>query len=133
MTMNQSRYGLVAVFGAGLILQLGGFFLARRRMWPEDFNGLLVKLLEVYSAQFGLVLGGIFAQTKARMSHASSGLCWTALILASLWNLLLVAGSLAFCFAQQDSATDLMKYFDTIGSGSAFLVAGVIAFFFGKA
>jgi len=132
MTMNRARYGLMGIFAASLVIQLTCFFVVRGRMWPEDFNGLILKLLEIYSAQLGLVLGGIFSQINNPRSDPPAAICWTAMTLVTLWNLLLVGRSMSFSVAQQDSATDLIKYFDTVGSGSAFLVAGAVAFFFGK-
>ena len=58
--------------------------------------------------------------------------CWTELTLVTLWNLLIVGRSISFSFAQQDHSTERMKYFDTVGSGNALLIAGAIAIFFGK-
>jgi hypothetical protein len=48
------------------------------------------------------------------------------------WNFLLLWRSLAFTFAQKDSATELMKYLDGVASASSFLVTGGLAFFFAK-
>jgi hypothetical protein len=132
MSMNHARFGLMGVFLISLMVQLGAFFLARGRMWPEEFQGLILKVLAIYSVQLGVVLGGIFAQPRTALADPPRGLAWSALLLAGLWNLLLVARSISFSFATEDSATDLMKYIDAIGSGGAFLVAGVLAFFFGK-
>jgi hypothetical protein len=132
MSMNQARFGLMGVFLVSLILQLGAFFLVRGRMWPEEFQGLVLKVLAVYSVQLGVVLGGIFAQPRTPLADPPRGLAWSALLLTALWNMLLVVRSISFSLAAEDSATDLMKYVDAIGSGSAFLVAGVLVFFFGK-
>lgn len=132
MSMNQARFGLMGIFVAGLILQIGAFFVVRNKMWPEDFLSLLLKLLGVYSVQLGVVLGGIFAQRGARLADPPAGLAWSALALAALWNLLLVGRSISFSIAAEDSVGDLIKYLDTIASGGSFLVAGVVTFFFGK-
>jgi hypothetical protein len=132
MSMNQARFGLMGIFLACLVLQIGAYFLVRGKMWPEEFLSLLLKLLGIYSVQLGVVLGGIFAQPKAPLAKPPSGLAWTALGLAALWNLLLVWRSISFSLAPSDNVADLTKYLDTISAGSSFLVAGVVAFFFGK-
>lgn len=130
--MNQTRFGLMAIFLGSLVLQLGAFLIIRGKMWPEDLLALVLKLFGIYSVQLGVVLGGIFAQPRATQANPPAGLAWTALVLTALWNLLLVWRSISFSVAPQDSVGDLIKYLDTIASGSSFLVAGVIAFFFGK-
>jgi hypothetical protein len=54
------------------------------------------------------------------------------MVLAVLWNLLLIARFLAFCFAERDSVGALVQYLDSVATSSSFLVAGVVVFFFGK-
>lgn len=130
--MNQARYGLMGVFCAGLMLQLGALFHVRNAMWPEEFQTVLLRILGIYSAQLGIVLGAIFARPKAPSSNPPAGLAWTALALALFWNLLLAWRTIAFSVSEQDSTTDLIEYFDSIAAGSSFLVAGALAFFFGK-
>jgi hypothetical protein len=131
--MNQARFGLMGLFIASLVLQVGTIFHVRGRVWPEEFQALLLKIFAIYSVQLGVVLGGIFAQPKTQLANPPRALAWSALLLTAVWNILLVARTISFSFATQDSASDLMKYFDAIGSGSSFLVAGVLVFFFGKA
>ena len=122
----------MSIFLASLILQLGAFLAIRSKMWPEDLLNLVLKLLGIYSVQLSVVLAGIFAQPRAGLADPPAGLAWTALLLTTLWNLLLVWRSVSFSVAAQDSVGDLIKYIDTVASASSFLVAGVIAFFFGK-
>ena len=133
MNLIRIRYALIWIFIIFLAVQLGCLFTARGRMWPEEFTSIVQKLLATYAAQLGLVLGAVFAKQKASRGNPQPGLSWVALILAIIWNLLLAARSISFCFAQQDSVADLTKYLDTVGPAGAFLVAGVIAYFFGKA
>jgi hypothetical protein len=132
MSMNQTRFGLMGIFVAGLVLQIGAFLVVRNKMWPEDFLSLLLKILGIYSVQLAVVLAGIFAQRGARLADPPAALAWSALALAALWNLLLVWRSISFSVAAQDSVGDLIKYLDTIATGGSFLVAGVVTFFFGK-
>jgi len=132
VTMNRVRYGLMGMFFLGLIVQLVALFHVRTAMWPEEFQAVLLRILGIYSAQLGLVLGGIFAQPKPRLSNPPAGLAWVALGLVLFWNVLLGWRTIAFSIAEQDSTSDLMKYLDSIAASSSFLVAGALAFFFGK-
>lgn len=132
MTMNQARFGLLGVFVLFLGVQLTAVIAVRHKMWPDDLQSLIVKLLGVYSVQLGVILGGIFAQPKGVLKAPPASLAWTAMILAILWNSLLVWRTVAFSTAQQDSASDLVKYWDTTTSASSFLIAGAFAFFFTK-
>jgi hypothetical protein len=132
MKLNRVRYGLVFIFLGALVLQLGCVIAARGRMWPEEFNALVLKVLAIYSVQLGVVLVGIFSQVNSPTADPPASLGWTALVLAGLWNVLLLWRVVSFSFAGQDSVSDLTKYLEGVGSGSAFLVAGVVAYFFGK-
>jgi hypothetical protein len=132
MSMNQARFGLMGIFVGSLAVHLVALFVIRTQMWPADFQALMVKLLGIYSVQLGVVLGGIFAQPKAPLANPPIGLSLTAIVLAVLWNLLLVSRFLAFCFAEQDSVGALIQYLDSVAASSSFLVAGVVVFFFGK-
>jgi hypothetical protein len=132
MTMNQARFGLLGIFVFFLAAQLIAFLTVGQKMWPEDLQSLVVKLLGIYLVHFGVIFGGIFAQPKGPLKAPSAPLAWTAMILALLWNLLLVWRSLSFSTARQDSAADLIKYLDATSSASSFLVAGALAFFFAK-
>ena len=132
MSMSQTRLALMGIFVTGMVVQIVAFFLVRTKMWPDEFLSLLLKLLGLYSVQLAVVIGGIFAQRGAKLANPPAALAWSALALAALWNLLLVARSISFSVAPADSVSDLIKYLDTIASGGSFLVAGVVTFFFGK-
>jgi hypothetical protein len=132
MTTKKVRFTLLFVFFVSLVGQLACVFAERSKMWPEEFVMLLIKLLTLYSVQLGVVLGGIFSQQRFQPRQSSKTLNWTAVALVGLWNLLLVSRTLVFVNSQQDSVSDFSKYLDVVGSGSSFLIAGVVAFFFGK-
>jgi hypothetical protein len=132
MTMNRARYGLLAIFGVGLVIQVVAFFSVSQRMWPEDLQALIIKLLGLYSVPFGVILGGMFAQPKERLKEVPGGIGVAALLVAILWNSLLVWRTLSFRFATQDSATAVIQYMEAVSGAGAFLVAGMLAFFFGK-
>jgi hypothetical protein len=132
MNPSRVRYVLLSIFGFGLILQVVCFINCRERMWPDEFNMLIIKLLTIYSVQLGVMIGGIFSQATTTKSDTSTLLNWTALVLVGLWNVLLIWRSVAFSIATQDSVSDLTRYLDGVGSESAFLVVGVLAYFFGS-
>jgi len=131
--MNQARFGLLAIFVLCLAAQLIAFFAAGHRMWPEELQSLVLKLLAVYSVHLTVILGGIFAQPRGPLEDPPSDIAWTAIALALMWNGLLIWRSLSFSVADQDSVVDLTKYLDNIASASSFLVTGALAFFFTKA
>jgi hypothetical protein len=130
--MNQARFGLLAIFVSCLGVQLIAFFVAGHKMWPEELQSLVVKILAVYSVHLTVILGGIFAQPKGPLENPSGSLAWTSIVLALLWNVLLIWRSVSFSMATHDSVGDLMKYLDGIASASSFLVTGALAFFFTK-
>jgi hypothetical protein len=132
MTARKTRFTLLWVFFISLLVQLVCLFIVRLKMWPEEFVALLVKMLALYSVQLGVVLGGLFSQQKIASRQSSKVLNWTALAFVGLWNLLLLSRTFLFATVQQDSVSDFSKYLDVVGSGSAFLIAGVVSFFFGK-
>jgi len=132
MNANRVRFLLMWIFVAFLVVQLGALFHIRNSMWPEDFDKLILRLLAIYSAPLGVVLGGIFTQPKTPIATPPSGLAWTALALVVLWNTLLAWRTLSFSLSTDDSANDLLRYLDQIAAASSFLVAGAIVFFFGK-
>lgn len=133
MTMNQARFGLLTIFILCLTVQLVAFFAVARKMWPEDLQSLVVKILAIYSVHLTVILGGIFAQPKGPLEDPPATLAWTAISLALLWNVLLMWRSVSFSLATQDSTADLTKYLDSIASASSFLVTGALAFFFTRA
>jgi hypothetical protein len=107
--------------------------MVKDKMWPEEFRSLVIKLLAIYSVQLGVILGGIFAQPKASRAGASTKVVgWVALVLALLWNGLLILRATSFGLAEEDSTEELIKYLDGISAAGSFLVSGAITFFFGK-
>jgi hypothetical protein len=132
VTMNQARFGLLGIFAVCLLAQLIAFFAVGSKMWPEDLQALIFKIVAVYSVHLTVILGGIFAQPKGPLEDPPAPLAWTAITLAVLWNVLLAWRSFAFSMASQDSAPELIKYLDGVGSSTSFLVTGALAFFFTK-
>jgi hypothetical protein len=130
--MNQVRFGLLATFLLCLTSQLIAFFTVAHKMWPDELQSLVLKLLAIYSIHLSVILGGIFAQPSGPLEDPPLSLAWTAIVLAVLWNILLMWRSLSFSMATKDSVGDLIKYLEGIASSSSFLVTGALAFFFTK-
>lgn len=132
MSITRARIVLTILFLASLAVQLVAFFVVRHKMWPDEFLSLLSKVLTVYSVPMGVIFFGIVALPHPGAARAPSTWTWAALVLTSIWNLLLVGRSIAFALAFQDSVGGLMNYFDTISVSGSFLLAGVITAFFEK-
>ncbi len=132
MTMNQARFGLLGIFVLCLVAQLAAFFSVGYKMWPEDLQSLVLKMVTIYSIHLTVILGGIFAQAGGPLDDPPAPLAWTAIAVALLWNALLIWRSISFVKATADSTSELIKYLDGVSSSSSFLVTGALAFFFTK-
>lgn len=131
MTPTRARSLLLCIFILCLVLQCGVLVLNQSAMWPEDLLKSLLTLLKLYSVPLAVIFGGIFARPGGA-TGPSAGVSWAAVLVASCWNLLLVWRTIAFGLASQDSVSDLTKYLEDVSSAASFLVAGMLAFFFGK-
>jgi hypothetical protein len=108
----------------------------------KDLSSLIIKLLSVYSVHLAVIFGGIFAQQrnvnhKGRSARAAGLAFWLAIVLAVIWNLLLVwrsvmFGMAAFDVSSEDNVGYLSNYIESIASAGSFLVAGALTFFFSK-
>lgn len=132
MKLAQARMVLVGVFLGSMAIQAIAFFRASPYMWPEDLQALILKLLAVYSVHLGVIAGGMFAKSGLRDPKPSGVATISAILLAVVWNLLLVVRSLSFAGSRQDSAADLIKYLGTVADSGSFLVAAALAYFFAK-
>lgn len=130
MTMNQARLTLIVVFLGSLTIQLVAFFSVSQYMWPEDLQALVLKLLAVYSVHVGVIAGGIFAQSGIRTSKPSTITTVSAILLALMWNGLLISRSSSFVISREDSATSLVEYLKAVADYGSFLVVASVAFFF---
>lgn len=73
MSMNQARFGLMGIFVGSLVVQLVALLLIRSKLWPEDFQALMVKMLGIYSIQLGVVWGGHFCTAQSAAGQSSDG------------------------------------------------------------
>ena len=132
MTPRLPRNILFAVFIGGLALQCATLYVSRAAIWPEELSGSLLTLLKIYSVPLAVILGGTFARPRGGAGGASATVCWAAIILSVCWNVLLAARTTAFGLARENSISDLIKYLESISAGASFLIAGMLAFCFGK-
>jgi hypothetical protein len=132
MKGSTARISLAGVFVLSLAIQLGGVSVVHGTMWPPDYQSVVLKLLYIYSIPLGVAVGGILASSKPKSIHVDGGLMWISLGLVILWNSIFLIRTLVFCFSAQDSAKDLIGFYDNISTGSSFLIAAVLAFFFSK-
>jgi hypothetical protein len=134
MTIRRAQLVLLAMFLISLVIHLVCFaysFLIGA-VYIEDLQTMAVRTLAVYSVPLGVILGGIFGSTADPAAKASPGTFWTAGGLSLLWNLMLLACSLLFVVAEQDSIASLFGYIDAVSAASMFLIGGAVAYFFAK-
>lgn len=144
MTIMRARVALAVSFLVSLIIQAVAIIVtySEEAISYKDLSTLITKLLSVYAIHLAIIFGGIFAQhqnakQKARPEQAPGGAFWIAIVLAVMWNMLLVwrsvkFGMAAFDVTSEDNVNHLSNYIDTIASAGSFLVAGALTFFFSK-
>ena len=144
MIFARARTWLVWTFIIGLSIQCLAVIAAftSRAISTADLIDLLKRLLSIYSIHFAVILGSVFgksgAVSKAHGAESDAILAFrVALTLSVLWNLMLIWRTLQFGVhafdTQSTDRTDLLvSYLEAVASASSFLVAGALAFFFGK-
>jgi hypothetical protein len=144
MIFARARTWLVWTFIIGLSIQCLAviFAFTSRAISTPDLIDLLKRLLSIYSIHFAVIFGYVFgksgAVSEARGPESNANLAFrVALTLSVLWNLMLIWRTLQFGVhaldTQSTDRTDLLEsYLDAVASASSFLVAGALAFFFGK-
>lgn len=138
MTITRARVILAAVFLSGLLIQLLLVSASSRAISGKDTETLIIKVLSIYSIQLAVILGSVFAEQAGRSNTSFSvSSFWIALVLAAIWNVLLIGRTVVFARAAfnptiDDSVNSIMSYLENISGASTFLVAGSLAFFFKK-
>ena len=134
MNIRHSQLALVAMFLISLLIHLAcfGYSFLVGAVYVEDLQTMAVRTLAVYSVPLGVIVGGIFGGAADLGAKASSSTFWIAAGLSLLWNVLLLARSILFVIAEQDSITSLFGYIDAVSAASMFLIGGALAYFFAK-
>lgn len=104
----------------------------RGAIYPDDLKTLFEQILAVYSIPVGTILGGIFAEPGGGRESVPKPAFWVALVLALLWNFVLVIRCVVFAFAHEDLVSDFVGFLTAVSSASLFLVSGALAYFFTK-
>jgi hypothetical protein len=130
MKIGTIQYSLIGILVGSLVLEAFGVIVARNRMWPEEFHSLIFKILGVYSAQIGLVVGGIVGDNRIKAKHAPRGEALTALGLALVWALFVGWRPFSLMFTSQDSVQLVATYLDDFSWGGSFLLAAALTYFF---
>src|SRR5687768_14583946 len=81
-TLARWRLTIAGVFFLALVVQL--ILVMLIRVWgyinPEEFTPMVVKLLTIYSAPFGVILGGILITRHTNVPNAGSNEVWVVLL-----------------------------------------------------
>ncbi len=131
MSATSTRATLVAIFIGSLALQSVVFFvlvgqhaLSWQEAWP-----LFKTLMIAYSVPLTIILGGIFAERALPKRQPPAFAFWIALVVSSLWNLLLVVPTTMYFFRQNAVPEFVEVALNNSGSFN-FLVAGALTYFF---
>jgi hypothetical protein len=125
---------IAGVFLLALLVQIALATLLR--IWgyinPEEYTPLIVKLLTIYSAPFGVILAGIFVAQKIDAPRAGAEEVWIVLILAIIWNSLLLGRYLLITFRPAgDSLVDLTTFQDNALPAGNFLISAALTYLYG--
>lgn len=128
------RLIIASVFFIALIIQL--VLATLLRVWgyinPEDYAPLVVKLLTIYSAPFGVILGGILIARQTNPPNAGSNEVWVVLLMSGLWNALLLARYLLITFKPAgDSIEQLASFQDNVLPAGNFLISVALTYLYG--
>lgn len=139
MTFGRTRNALVFTFVAGLVLAaaITCTAFAKETIASSDLASLLGTLLAIYAVHLGVILGAIFGNPKTRATRTAGMAGPLAIVLAVLWNLLLLFRLALFAAAvfnpeRNDNVEDVISYIQTVGTASSFLIAGTLSFFFAR-
>lgn len=127
------RAAIVGIFLSFLSAGAAAFAVVRMRgrIYDDELQDALLKLLSIYAVHLAVVFGAVFAQPKRKETASISRLtAAVSLGVALLWNILLSWRTFAFAFVPEDSLTAVIKYMDGVSAASSFLVTGMLAFIF---
>jgi hypothetical protein len=101
----------------------------------EKLQELIVQLVTIYSIPLSVIIAGIFA--KRRRATKLDGIFYASVALAILWNGLLAWRTseltLAAVGVGEDNAKFFSEYMESVSKASAFLISGLLTYYFAKA
>lgn len=133
-TVGRWRLIIAGIFFLALVIQL--VLATLIRVWgyinPEDYVPMVVKLLTIYSAPFGVILGGILIARQTNPPNAGSNEVWVVLLLSCLWNALLLVRYLLITFNPVgDSIEQLASFQDNVLPAGNFLISLALTYLYG--
>jgi len=139
MRRGNVRNVLGLTFIVGLTLAICAVLIAygRETISAKDLRVLLVLVLTTYGIHIGVILGGYFGSGKSVPSGNAGFAGGLAIVLAILWNLLVLTRLGLFVLAvfdptRTDDVSDLSTYIENVAIASSFLVTGALSFFFAR-
>lgn len=136
MSKRGAQFALGGLFLAFLVAHVVCFSVAylMGAIDVEDLSNMTVRILAIYSVPLGVVLGGVFGGTSLPTDRGEFGVLCFALVLSTLWNLLLVVRSVVFVISEGSphAIAELFSYFDTLTAASTFLIGGALAYYSAK-
>lgn len=131
-TLRNAQTTLAALFVGGLVLNVFAAIAAFSRgvIYDDNVPGLIGHILMAYSGPLGIIFGAYFAERKRDLPLMHATGFAMALVVSTMWNALLLWRSAVFAFAAEDSVERFSAYLADVSTGSMFLVAGALTFFF---
>ncbi|HEY4288034.1 MAG TPA: hypothetical protein VGN00_13105 [Puia sp.] len=133
MNYNKAIYTIFFIFLGAIFFQIVIIFIALLSNYFDapELEAFLISVLKIYSIHLSMLFAGtFFSRLSARHANVDRKVFSVAVILSSLWNLLLVSSLLILMFITQPRFDVIIKFQEDIASNSAFLITGVLAYFF---
>jgi hypothetical protein len=132
MQFRVAQVWILAIFTASLVLELClvGVSFIRGAIYADDFRDLTVRFLAIYSVPLGVVISGIFAKSASSNHLAPARAFWTAVLLAAVWNALILGRTLLFASSAEDQVTSLVEFVTATAAASSFLTVASLTYFF---
>lgn len=131
MKFNQARFYIIVIFLMSLCINIALSYkikLTAQNIWPDKFDKLFLELLKIYSVHAASIF--TLTLTTWRKKRVAFGAFAIAALLSAIWNGLIIARQLSFIYDSNDDISRLFTYLDNVSGFGAFLITGVISYFF---
>ena len=134
MKFNTALLILFLVFFAGIIIQvvLAFLFYLNGHIYSDDLLAILLNTLKVYSVHLAIIFSGtLFKQMEEKQQKIDPKVLWISLLLGGGWNALLICIMAVMFFIHPiANYTDFTNFQTKVSDGSAFLITGILSYFF---
>ena len=130
MTLWRARASLVAIFLVSWVANSLVLLLHRHVLESVQRQEVFATLTKIHSMPIGILVGGLFAQARAR--SVTPRITWAALILSGIWALLIAEPWVSFP-SSDFLANNLIDELNARSSDMSFLLAGILGYFTAKA